>query len=188
MRRARLSLLLILPYCLLELSCGHNLSRSTAAKLINMRLGYPKPETTTIEVGNNSLSWRGDNPDLFQSKEAARLKKYRDAGLVRIEDVKVSTQDNYYHEKYSIASFTVELTEEGRQYFISQGKNYVTVRQCSWVLAEVTGIAFSEGKTQARVDFRCSDMTPFGKLDGLDETKLEEHSIGMQLYDDGWRA
>jgi len=189
MRKARLILLLILPYCLIELSCGHSLTRSVAAQLINKRLGYPKPDAKAIRVGDDSLGWEGESPDLFHAMGGVELGKYKDAGLINITELKYSTERRG-GRMLTTANFTVELTGEGRRYLISQEKSRATVRRCSWVLVEVTGIAFFEDKSRARAEFtsRCSDITPFGVADGIDESQLQSGSIDMQLYDDGWRA
>ena len=178
--------------CLLQICCGDTLTRQLAAKLINESVGYPKPVLDLISVGPSSLNFSGNKPDIFQASETAQLKKLRDAGLVQINNLKVEKADFQCcgsGVQYD-ASYFVQLTPQGRRYLISQDAKFAHVRLCSEELAEITGIAFSEDKTEARVEFndRCADVTPFGRVEGVDENKLGARVANMQLYDDGWRV
>jgi hypothetical protein len=175
--------------CLLVLSCGRNLTRRHAAEMISQKFGYPSPREKRIKIGESRLDFyadSGDEASFLQSPAAAEIKKYQEAGLIKIENLAIRGD---FLPRSHVATFLVRLTPEGRRYIVNDDAVYPSVRLCSDVLDKVTGIALSGAGNQAAVEFstRCSETTTFGKIDGIDEARLDAHQVVMQLYDDGWR-
>jgi hypothetical protein len=186
MCRSRFFLVFALLSLPIQLSCGYDLNRRVAAEILSNKI-FPKPVPGLIRIGERSEGYWGDR-DYLRSQAGLKLWEYQKAGVIQIENMKVTA--SYYDGKYHDADFFIELTPEGKRHVLEMKGSQVTVRLCSEVLGEITGIAFSGDKSEATVQFftLCSEVTPFGRIEGHDGSKPYKNYVArMQLYDDGWR-
>jgi hypothetical protein len=181
-----------------SVGCSKNeLSRDKAKDIIVKQLRFPIIKSGELRFGSKTT------PNLHLEALEAMARE----GVI-----------SYKHlgEKFlSGDEVSVSLTEEGKKYAIGDaeviktgtfaGANLVKVKLCEQQFVEVTGIALSEGKKEAEVDFtwKYSNVTPFGKnweergfggsfslsssKKEFTDGKLNPEKVHMKLYDDGWR-
>ena len=158
----------IILLLLLLASCSNELTRGKAAKTIKEFYEYPN-----VEVGNiyNRLDWSisGTYKPIYN--------KLQDLGLITMHEY---TQWG--------TNYSINLTDKGKAYSLAtSGDRYMVISNIR-EFKEITGITKID-ENNAKVEFSVvrKKVTPFGEINGFKEDDLENYSVEMKKYDDGWR-
>lgn len=164
--------LLLFGSILLLTSCGNDLSRSKAEKMIKEFYQFPVVQSFDID-------WNYRQED----KKRKILENIQSKGLI------VIYQDNTFG-----SNITYNLTESGKKYVLSQHTNswlntvnhFVT--NC-YVFNEITGIIVNEQNKTAKVNWtgKRIGITPFGEYYDFKENDVVPSETNFVLFDDGWR-
>ncbi len=161
------------PLILLLLnSCNDGkLSNSKAEKALKDE--YPRYITTNVQISDKSLSPGIPNElKLLTERELARY-NYIPPG-------------NYGYGCYG------ELTEEGKQYFVSKISNeYIVMAIAKVELAEVTGVREIPAMNASEVEYteKIVEVTPVGEIyNDISVGKTYNVTATFNKYNDGWRV
>ncbi len=165
---------LLLCVTIFLFSCSKELTRDKASILIKQLYKYPNVVTSIL--------------DLEKNKDSPFLQNGVNTGLIRIS---FDAYAQAFHGNGNIYNFT----EKGKPFIIEKwmgmhGDGGAEIITNCRDFFEVTGIKNNEQEKSAIVMFSCKrkGITPFGKILGYNEGDIENFTMSMTLFDDGWRT
>ena len=174
-----LSFVLTLFLSVFLFSCGNNLSRSKAEKLIKQKFQLPNNEIYGFSV-KEVILYENQWKNMYDALQNEGLIKYNE-------------EDCYYNRGYH-----AYFTEKGKQYVVGEeypDENYnecirrIKVVGAKLEFGEIKGIVERKEFNVAEVSYTLirKEITPFGKIAfNLGEETITK-TVNFTKYDDGWR-